>query len=168
MFKQSENLICVKSILRSNGRVYDRTDVFDLDAIGIVQDAWIAIALKQISSRSIHEKVTTSYTYGIQQALSELSVDIDAIEILNKNESALTAALLHRLFLTLERRLLKRTDKKAESRRKISFSFRNLVIHSTFNCPNEISRESINYKTILGSVCSGQLIPDTTLSFFSA
>ncbi|UMY50421.1 hypothetical protein [Pseudomonas azotoformans] len=152
MFKQSENLICVKSILRSNGRVYDRTDVFDLDAIGIVQDAWIAIALKQMSSRSIHEKVTTSYTYGIQQALSELSVDIDAIEILNKNESALTAALLHRLFLTLERRLLKRTDKKAESRRKISFSFRNLVIHSTFNCPNEISRESINYKTILGAL----------------
>ncbi|MGY2041467.1 hypothetical protein ACW9I9_03695 [Pseudomonas pergaminensis] len=152
MFKQSDNLICVKSILSSNGRVYDRTHVFDLDALGIAQDAWIAIALRQISLRSTHEKVTTSYTYGIQQALSELSVDIDAIDILNKNESALTAALMHRLFLTLERRLLKRTDKKAESRRKISFSFRNLVIHSSFNCSNEISRESINYKTILGTL----------------
>ncbi|WP_135308538.1 hypothetical protein [Pseudomonas nabeulensis] len=152
MFKQSENSIFVKSILRSNGRVYDRTNVFDLATLGIVQDAWIAIALKQISSRSIHEKVTTSYTYGIQQALNELSVDSDAIEILNKKESTLTAPLMHRLFLILERRLLRRTDKKAESRRKISFSFRNLVIHTSFNCRNEISRESINYKTILGTL----------------
>lgn len=152
MFKQSENSICVKSTLRSNGRVYERTNLFDLAALGIVQDAWIATALKQISSRSIHEKVTTSYTYGIQQALSELSVDNDAIEILNKKEYMLTAPLMHRLFLILERRLLKRTDKKAESRRKISFSFRNLVIHTSFNCRNEISRESINYKTILGTL----------------
>ncbi|WP_143521045.1 hypothetical protein [Pseudomonas rhodesiae] len=152
MFKQSEDLICVKAILRSNGRAYDRTEVFDLGVLGIAQDAWIATALKQMSSRSLHEQLTTSYTYGIQQSLSELAVDANAMDILNKIESALTASDLHRLFLILERRLLQRTDKKAESRRKTSFSFRNLVINTSFDCLDEISRDSINYKTILGKL----------------
>lgn len=151
MHTQSRRILRIFVTYKAFHHVYHSERIVDLDELELWSEAWLVTVLRGISDISSEKRIRTDVVYCIKTAINYLRSDPEGWQICQLREQDLTPKKIHELFSILECRLTK-TDHSSESMRQISNKFRRAVLKTKFITAEEITVDSVKYKSTLGSV----------------
>lgn len=151
MHTQNRRLLRIYVTYKSLHHVYHSERVVDLDKLELSSKAWLVTVLRRLSDSSAENRFRTDVVYCIKMAINYLKSDPEGWRICQLREKDITPKKMHALFSILENRLTE-TNHSSESMRQISSKFRRAVLKTKFITAEEITVDSVKYKSILGGV----------------
>jgi hypothetical protein len=148
---QNNRILKIYVIYKAFHHVYHSERIVDLDELELRDEAWLATVLRRLSDSSSENRIRTNVVYFIRSAISYLKSDPEGWEICRIREQDLTPKNLYTLFRILEN-LLPETDHTPESMRQISSKFRHAVLKTKLISTEEISVDSVKFKSSLGKL----------------
>ena len=151
MYTQNSRIIKILVQYKSFHHVYHSERFFDLDELELRDESWLVIVLRRMSEYSSETRMSSNVVYSIKTAIKCLKSDSEGWKICQIREKDLTPKIAHTLFRILENRL-KETDHTSETIRQFSSKFRKEVFNTKFKTNEEITVDSVKYKSRLGSI----------------
>lgn len=149
MYAQHDRFLKVLVYNKSFNHVYHSERFFDLDELELSDESWLVTVLRRLSDSSLENRIKVDKFYFIKTALVYLKLDLQGWQICRLCEQDLTPKKMHQLFGIVENRLTE-TDHTSESMRQISSNFRRAILSTKFLAAEQITVESVNYKSSLG------------------
>lgn len=151
MYTQSNRVLKIFVFYKSFHHVYHSERTVDLDELELWDESWLVTVLRKLSDSSSENRIRAGVIYCIKTAIGYLKPDPEGWEICRLREQDLTPKKLHALFRILENRLTE-TDHTSESMRQISSKFRQMVLNTRLLTVEEITVDSVKYKSTLGLI----------------
>lgn len=151
MHTQNKRILKIYVAYKSFHHIYHSERIVDLDELELSDEAWLVTVLRRISESSSENRISSNVVYFIKTAIKCLKSDSEGWRICQIREKDLTPKILHTLFRVLEVRI-RETDHTSESIRQASSKFRAAVLNTKFKTNEEITVNSVRYKSRLGSI----------------
>ncbi|AIL63108.1 hypothetical protein [Pseudomonas alkylphenolica] len=149
MYAQNGRILKIFVQYTSYHHVYHSERFFDLDELELWDESWLTSVLRKLSDSSLEHRIRVNVIYFIKTAIVCLKLDPQGWEICRIREQNLTPKKMHALFSILENRL-RETDHTSETMRQISGKFRQAVLNTNFLAAEEITVDSVKYRSGLG------------------
>lgn len=132
-------------------QIYCSERHIDLDEIALAEEAWLTTVLRKMSADSNVNRFYTSQIWAITTAIDVLRNVPHGWFFCQINEKNITPEIMRTVFYILEYKLVSSAHTN-ESKRQISGKFRSTVLKTNFQAVEQISAETVKFKTTLGNL----------------